>query len=283
MGVFVYEKGLTIQLEELLSPSEQTQLRLWMTDLLPQGAMATLSQHFGLAFSQLGYLGQLALGIALTETVVTHERLLELSSEHPADISKALSSLVEKSWLTQSGHSRGAAYHLTAIDNFLPKTEDLFGSPPSLNANPPSLNANPPSLNANPPSLNANPPSLVFTRDEHGRLISNHAFHKYHFVDNLDMLSDLYKQQLFSIADLPRYKKKVTKETLNSIILELCQGQYVSIAVLADIVNRSTELLRKNYLPLLLKERKLELAFPTERNSPKQAYTATLTQSKVDS
>jgi predicted HTH transcriptional regulator len=257
------------QLEELISPSEQTQLRLWMTDLLPQGAMATLSRHFGQEFSELGYLKQLALGIALTETVVTHERLLELSSEHPADISKALSNLVEKKWLTQSGHSRGSCYHLTAIDDFLPKTEDLFG------ANPPSSGSNPPSSGSNPPSSGSNSPSSDANRDEFGRLISHHAFHRFNFVDDLEKLSEAYKKQLFGIAEASRSKKRISKEILNAIILELCQGQYVSIAVLASITKRSTELLRKDYLPFLLKDRKLELAFPTERNSPKQAYTST--------
>lgn len=242
------------QLEELLSPSEQTQLRLWMTDLLPQGTMATLSRHFGQEFSTLGYLKQLALGIALTETVVTHERLLELSSEHPSDISKALSNLVEKKWLTQSGHSRGSTYHLTAIDDFLPKTADIFGS--------------------NPPSSDSNPPSSDSNRDEFGRLISPHAFHRFHFVDDLEKLTDAFRNQLFTIAKPSRNKKRISKEILNSIIIKLCEEQYVSIAVLAKITNRSTELLRKDYLPSLLKERRLELAFPTERNSPKQAYTS---------
>lgn len=87
-----------------------------------------------------------------------------------------------------------------------------------------------------------------------GRFISPSTFHRYPFVDNLDSLNPEALESLYKIAKEPREKKRVSKEKMESIILQLCEQQYVSISVLAKLVKRSQDLLRKNYLSKMLKE-----------------------------
>lgn len=67
-------------------------------------------------------------------------------------------------------------------------------------------------------------------------------------------------------------KAKLPSSELETIIFELCKNHYVPLSVLAELLNRNPDSLRKQYLTRLVKTGQLELAFPTEKNSPKQAY-----------
>lgn len=253
-------------LKEVLEPYEQTQLRLWMTDLLPQGSMTLLARHFGEEFGKIGNLAQLALGIALTEKTVTHERLCSLSTEHSADVSKTLSLLVEKGWLKQTGHSRGSVYHLTTFDHVIPKADDVFNEANTL-----GLNSNTLGSSSNTLGLESNTLGLK-NRDELGRFISTSSFHRFPFIDDLTFLTEPTLKKLHEIAKKPRVKKRVSRDVMETVLLNLCKNQYVSISVLSELVLRTPDLLRKNYLSKLVKAKTLELAFPLELSSPKQAY-----------
>ena len=260
-------------LEELLEPSEQTLLRLWMTDLLPKGTMNLLARHFGEEFGEIGNLAQLALGIAQNEKTVTHERLHSLSSEHPADVSKTLGMLVEKNWLKQTGQNRGAVYHLSTLDSIIPKSGDFFNdsNTPGLNSN--TLGSDSNTLSSSSNTLGSNSNTLgQENRDELGRFISHSEYHRHHFIDDLSFLTDEKRAQLYEIAHEPRTKKKVSREVLEKVLLQLCKNQYVSISVLSGLVQRTPDLLRKSYLSNMIKTKKVQLAFPTEISSPKQAY-----------
>ena len=54
-------------------------------------------------------------------------------------------------------------------------------------------------------------------------------------------------------------------------ISNICTQQYVTGAVLAELVSRSPEALRQNYIKEMV-ESETELAFPQYKNHPKQAY-----------
>lgn len=246
-------------IEEYFDPSDRTELKLWMTDLLPKGTMELLARHLGKDFSSLGYLGQIALGIALNEKTVSHDRLTSLCTEHASDISKTLNKLVDQGYLIRTGQSRRASYHLTMLDDFLPKPDEFFG-------------ANTRSSNSNTLSSDPNTRSSDIQRDELGRRISNYTMHRCPFIDNLNEIDSSLIDNLNAIAKPALVKPKLPRDEVENMIFQLCQNHYVPLSVLAELLNRNPDSLRKQYLTRLVKSGQLELAFPTERNSPKQAY-----------
>lgn len=96
----------------------QTYLALRMTSLLPDDAVAKATALFGEQFSSLQQLERLAVVTALAEEEVTHSRLMELCTDHQADISSALRNLTRLNILCSDGHGRGTTYHVS------PKTGD---------------------------------------------------------------------------------------------------------------------------------------------------------------
>jgi hypothetical protein len=86
------------------------------------------------------------------------KRTKELEEENVSDISKTLNKLVDQGYLIRTGQSRGASYHLTMLDYFLPKPDEFFGP--------------------NTRSSNSNTLSSDIQRDELGRRISNYTIHR---------------------------------------------------------------------------------------------------------
>lgn len=85
-------------------------------------------------------------------------------------------------------------------------------------------------------------------------------------------LSENFKQKLFEMAKEARVSGKLDKESMTSIILQICAGHYVPLPVLAELLNRTSRGLRQNYLGNLLKANKICLAFPSAPTDPRQAY-----------
>lgn len=90
----------------------QTYLALRMTSLLPDDAVATATIMFGERFLGLPQLERLAVVTAIAEEEVTHSRLMELCTDHQADISMALRNLVQAKLLYSEGYGRGTVYHI---------------------------------------------------------------------------------------------------------------------------------------------------------------------------
>jgi hypothetical protein len=61
---------------------------------------------------------------------------------------------------------------------------------------------------------------------------------------------------------------------MTRILIRLCEDVYLTQQVLAELVNRKPEALRKNTLKPLVDSGHLALAFPTVPTHPQQAYTS---------
>ena len=57
-------------------------------------------------------------------------------------------------------------------------------------------------------------------------------------------------------------------------ILALCADQYITVSCLAQLVNRSPDTLREQYLTKLVREQRLIMAFPKTPTHELQAYCA---------
>lgn len=192
----------------------------------------------------------------------------------PVDLSKTLQHLTQTGMLESTG-GRGAIYHLPGEPILTP--DDVFGSPARISgASAPNVGTS--SLHL-PPSflhLEANPTSFLrgeassSDRDADGRLVSSQLVLP--VIDDLALLSTGLRHRLETIASLPRQKRKVGRETLIGVLMKVCEGQFVTLRCMAELVNRQPVALQSQYLSKLVRERKLSLAFPTTPTHERQAY-----------
>ena len=80
------------------------------------------------------------------------------------------------------------------------------------------------------------------------------------------------RDQLLVIAEPVRSRGKSPHIEVELVIIALCEGRYLTLKVLAELLNRSGEFLRKEYLNPMVKAKKLEIRYPTKPNQPNQAY-----------
>ncbi len=265
----------TPRLYEKKEPYDQTILEMRMTELFPEGVMDSLKSFLGSAFDEVGYIGQVALAIALTEGTVSHDRLKLNTDAHPSDLSKVLCDLINRGILEKTGLSKGAIYHIVGI--MLPNPEDVFESSPIIDASSPIIDASSPIIDASSPIMDASSPIMdveylksIDSRSEDGSLLSEH--HSRAFIDNLSILSKELYSKLIQVAEEPRAKKRVSPEVMKQVILNLCQDHFITISSLSELLNREPETLRGGYLSSMVREGVLILAFPKTPNDPRQAY-----------
>ncbi len=256
-------------LHEKRQPNNQTLLELTMVDLFPSDAMQQLTQQFGSSFTELTQNERAALAIAKLESTVTHARLQTVVTGHSVDITRDLQHLVKLGFLNSSG-GRGSVYTLAGVDVLQP--DEVF-SDFSTGISESSTGISESSTGISKPSLGLNGVKSVSNgiyRDEFGRLCTEKL--PFPVIDDLAMLTESFRLKLFEIADKARDKKRLSPEGAENIILELCSGQFLTIGMLAQIMDRKIDTLRKRYLSPMVKANKLCLAFPTTPTHEKQAY-----------
>ena len=77
---------------------------------------------------------------------------------------------------------------------------------------------------------------------------------------------------LEAIAVAVASKKKAPKTVVESTILSLCRLKPLTLDELANLLNRSIDGIRKDYLQPMIKDRRLRYRYPTSPHHPEQAY-----------
>jgi predicted HTH transcriptional regulator len=258
-------------LYEKTQPSEQTLLELRMLDLLPDGAISRLQEHFGKRFEQLSRLERLILATALTEQVVRHQRMVEITTEHTHDLTQAFQALTKNGFLITNGRGRGTVYCLPGQS--FPTPDQAFGEggimPPT-----PMSDAQASGSGHNEASSGHNHTSSgPSVRMPEGWLIVQGLDKP--LIDKVELLSESLRQELIHDAFDAIERRRLVREEMESIILALCKGYYLTLPVLCSLLHRQPDPLRKHYLKPLVGRGALALAFPTTPTHPLQAYTAT--------
>jgi ATP-dependent DNA helicase RecG len=258
---------------------EQTLLELHMLDLLPEPVLADLRLRFGERFEEATSLECVILATAAIEGVVNHARLAEICEAHPHDLSVALARLEREGLLLSQGQSRGKVYHLPGAAPVSP--EQVFFGAASSGSNTDSFGINgmsSGSSNASPgstdgmlaPSAQAGMTDEAPSRDEHGCLLS--SLLDAPIVDQLDVLSNTLRAELMARAALPRSKARLNRDAMVGVILSVCDGRYVRLSVLAELLQRDPDGLRKGYLDALVKDQRIRRAFPGTPTHELQSY-----------
>jgi predicted HTH transcriptional regulator len=222
---------------ELLEQHEPDQiiLRLRMVSLLPNETLAELDKRFGNRFRELPETARLALATVAIEGSVTHARLKEMCSDHPKDLSKTLADLVEGSFLVSRGATRGTVYY------FHDKAPDVTAEA----------------------VIHPSPFQHLSGTSQHLPLGSQH-------------LGELASEwpRLLQIAQPIRETGKAPREAVQMMIRTLCEGRFLTVRNLAELLDRAPNSLLNHYLKQMLEAEMLELKFPKQPTHPQQAYRA---------
>lgn len=260
------------KLHESTEPYNQTLLELRMIDLFPAIVMETLRDRFGADFERLNEDGRVALALATSEGTVNHARLCSVSSLHPVEVTRVFRSLVQLGMLSSTGSGSGTVYFLTGED--LPTPDDVFGPAPKFSSVS-SSGLSSSSSGLSPSSSDLSRKSFVAdqNRDEHGYLHTDQLVLP--VIDDLLLLSPALRQRLNTLAAAPQSKKKMDKRLFEQVILNVCEGHFLTLQVLAQLLNRSADSLRNSYLTPMVRGKALTLAFPATPTHERQAYCST--------
>lgn len=262
------------KLHESSVPYNQTLLELRMIDLFPADVIADLQAKFGIEFDQLKSEERVILALAGSEGTVNHARLCTISSTHPVELTRMLQHLIQQGMLNSSGSGRGAVYFLPGQD--MPTPDDVFGPafiPTTTSSS--VLKDSSSVLSVSSSVLDSCSSASDQEHDKHGYINSDQL--PLPVINNLAVLSPELLQRLEKLASMPREKKKMNREAFEEVVLAVCEGHYLTLQALSELLNRQPASLRNGYLSQMVRDKKLILAFPTTPTHERQAYCATPT------
>ncbi len=242
-------------LYELPEP-EQTLMELRMSSLVPDEAVSALTQSLGSRFTHLPDTARLALITAHVEGMVSHDRLKQICTDHPADLTKMLGILVRDGLLVPDGSGRGTVYFLPWQSRFaagFDLTENEATATPMV--------SKPPELVTKPPELATKPPELG----------DSGAVSRGVYLD-WDSIPEALQRELGELGLPVSSMGRVTPAVLQETLLVLCEGRYLGLRVLAQVLKRDPDDLRKRTLSGMVKNGQLQTAYPAMKD-PRQAYT----------
>ncbi|MBK9348002.1 MAG: hypothetical protein IPN06_17150 [Burkholderiales bacterium] len=191
---------------------------------------------------------------------VNHARLRQIATDHPADITKMLASLVRDGLLTPQGTGRGMVYYLP----WEPQAASMgfaAGETPLT----PELNPITPELN---PLTPEQPDSAAVAAS--GPTV----------ISDLTQMDSAELARLRALAAPVAERGRASPELVQQTVLALCADRYLGLRVLAQLLGRNPDGvdLRKRILNPLVARKQLQRAYPNP-NDPRQAYSASTTKS----
>ncbi|QOY52291.1 RNA-binding domain-containing protein [Candidatus Sulfurimonas baltica] len=252
-------------LHEKLEPYDQTLFELRMADLISSDVINEMKILFGPEFDTLDNTQRLILSTAFSEQTVTHARLKEICNEHNSDLSQTLHKLVRDDMLLSSGYGQGMVYYLP--NQVLVTPDDVFGSY---------------LVTENGDKLITEDGNKIVTEglgvssggmgvSSGGYVVKGLEFPIFDSVASMDeSLQNSLKEITKPIIDSKRFPKNEFKK----IVKMLCEDKFLTLAILAELLDRSEDYIRKDILNPMVEQEELLRAFPQTPNDPRQAYTS---------
>lgn len=245
-------------LSEKFEP-EQTLLELHMVSLLPEAVLRDLDRRFGERTRTLSKVELLALATASIEERVTHQRLSQITTDHPHDLTKTLSRLVQSGFLVSEGVGRGTMYRLPGermpeLELFAVRTEAPLG-------------------HAGGDQVGSLPTGRSHHIEPSSQQMGRNSQHLPGDSPQIEPGSPAW-EKLRSLAAPVHGQRKVPSANVEAAILTICREQFLTLSEIAGLLSRGPATLRNHYLNKLVKEGRLELRFPSALNHPRQAYRA---------
>lgn len=195
---------------------------------------------------------------------ITNKDIRENIGLDTLQASSILRKFCKNNYLLQHGKSSNSYYLLNSCytdncDSLAGNDQTLAGASTGNNVS--SYPNNDLSTSINKPSTGINEPST--------------GINDVIIIKEVADLSNDMLLNLQSIVASARAKGRFTPEQSKSIVLQICQRQFMSSSILKHFLNREIDTIRRKYLSPLLKEGLLELAYPKTLQHPSQAYRTT--------
>lgn len=264
---------------------DQTLLELNMVDLIPTHIIRELSNSLGDKFNSLSRLEQLILAIIKNEPYVTHDKVCQVSGDHPRSVTLALSKLRRQGLIASTGAHKNKVYHAHDVELLSPEHEsgkefinDKFLHEPKND------------------SLFQNVDLEQVTKEirEYSERLKRYRLeakdkikpeHLYELEIGYPEKVSVFKQAIDSVAwslislNVKEYKElpknMITKEITRRLIVNICGFGFLSLTDISNLLDRKPASLRRDYLTPMLKDGLLYLAFPHAPTHPQQGYKTT--------
>ena len=216
-----------------------------MISLIPEESLERLQILFGPSFSQFDQNEVQALVTADIEGEVDNYRVRQICNIHAADVTRLLQGLVAKDALVRDGRGRWSRYRLPdAGDSTHNEGKSTHYDGKSLH--------------------------------NEGQYTHNDEKSLHNEADSTHNADDyLHNEELQSIVITSQNKKRLPPKVTEQIILELCQGRWLTRHQLSQLMARNAESLRERFLNPMVAEGSLRLRYPDKPNHTGQTYTAT--------
>lgn len=216
---------------------DRVEWRLPRVSLIPDDSLARLQDLFGDGFRKFSKEEVQALVTADIEGDVDNARMRQICLLHAADVTRLLQGLVAKGVLEQVGQGRWSRYRFANVSHS--------------------------THNASDSEHNGNHSEHKLGDSEHK---PDDSIHK--------PTCSEYSAELLAIAAKARKHERLPPEETELIILQLCQGRWLTRNQLADLMKRNPDGLRARFLTAMVAHQRLRLRYPDKPNRADQAYTA---------
>jgi predicted transcriptional regulator len=241
-------------------------LELPKFSILPEETLISLRNLFGNKVDLLGKDELNILAICDIEGEVNNNRLQDSIDKHRSDITKILQELCKEGFLISENKSRWTTYHLNTnfannveseIDTKVDTSEQKVDSSKQKVGSSETLT---PNLDT---SIQKVDSSIEKVGSSEQKVDSSETL-----TPNLDTLTPNLD------TSVKKNARKLSKEQLNSLIINTCKSDFITIEQIALRVKRSQAYLQNEVLPYLVNNAKLVRQYPENPNHPNQAYKA---------
>ncbi|MGL6404347.1 RNA-binding domain-containing protein [Aeromonas hydrophila] len=261
---------------------DQTLLELNMVDLIPAHIIHELSNALGDKFKNLPKLEQLILAVIKNEPYVTHDKMCQVSGEHPRSVTLALSKLIRQGLIASTGTYKNKVYHAHGVELVSPEHESGKALINSQFLHEPKTLAS---------IYNVNLKEIARDIREYADVINDNKEKikgdvNFVTLDEMDFGSpekfSKFRKAIESVAwgliahEVEAYnllpKSMITKEMTRELIAKICDFGFLTLADISKLLNRKPASLRRDYLTPMIKDGLLYLAFPHSPTHPQQGY-----------
>ncbi len=220
-----------------------------LESLLDEAVLSELKHLFGSKMNTLEQEEIMVLSMALTEEIINNERLRDVFSLHPADITHLLQKLCKEGFLTSAGYGRGTIYRLNDTN-----TDDG-----SLHADAKDLTST---------SISNSQANVLYITTSDG----NEADLGDKTLQAQDTNLTSTEEETLQAHDTNLTSSKpsrMSRVQLQKMILEFCT-EWRSAEEIAEYVHRNKQYIRGEVLPKM--DHLLIRKFPTIEKHPGQKY-----------
>jgi ATP-dependent DNA helicase RecG len=229
---------------ETFQQPDRVRLTLRMVSLIPDDTLINLRERLGTQVGTLSSSELQALATADIEGAVSNARLQQLLTDHPADITRMLTSLCERGLLVSDNRRRWTTYELSRRGAEASRFDE--GDCTHLPGDCTRLPGDSTHLPGDSLHTGEAPP------------------------ESEESLAG--ESELRTLAERVVQTRKAPANVVKATILRLCTNRLLTRDQLGELLHRNSLGLRDRYLSPMVREGLLQLKYPEATNRPDQAY-----------